>query len=285
MKDFLQGKPLGHPLHPLLVHFPVGLFTISLLFDLATQFVDAGNTGVRAAFYTMVAGLVMAMLAAIPGLVDWSDIRSDHPAKKPATTHMWLNISVVVLYVINVLTRVGELEDNGTGALSLVLSVAAFAILGVSGYLGGTVVYDDGVGVGRHHRHSPTPDETIRLTRNNGAVPGEYVAVADDGKLAEKETLRVELAGTVATVVNLGGQYFAFQEFCTHRFGPLSEGSFQGGQVRCPWHGSCFDVRSGEVTNGPAKVPLRTYPVRVREGKVEVRVPDKEYPGEESPRD
>src|SRR4051794_27105957 len=110
MKDFLQGKPLGHPLHPLLVHFPVGLFTISLLFDLATVFVDAGNTGVRAAFYTMVVGLVMAMLAAIPGLVDWSDIRGDHPAKKPATTHMWLNISVVVLYVVNVLTRVDELE-------------------------------------------------------------------------------------------------------------------------------------------------------------------------------
>jgi nitrite reductase/ring-hydroxylating ferredoxin subunit len=57
----------------------------------------------------------------------------------------------------------------------------------------------------------------------------------------------------VLAVVKLDGVFYAFQEFCTHRFGPLSEGSFDGFDVQCPWHNSCFDVRTGKVTNGPAQ--------------------------------
>jgi Rieske Fe-S protein len=66
------------------------------------------------------------------------------------------------------------------------------------------------------------------------------------------------------------GQLFAFQEFCTHRFGPLSEGSFHDGEVQCPWHGSCFDVRTGKVTRGPATVNLKTYRVMVTEGTIHI---------------
>jgi nitrite reductase/ring-hydroxylating ferredoxin subunit len=144
----------------------------------------------------------------------------------------------------------------------------------VSGYLGGKIVYDDGIGVGRHRRHAPSPEATLKLSEKNGAMPGQYVEITSAGKLAEGETMRIELTGHVITVVKLDGEVYAFQEFCTHRFGPLSEGSFEDHQVRCPWHGSCFDVRTGKVTNGPAKLDIKTYDTRVREGKVEVRVPD-----------
>ena len=83
IKATLQGKPLGHPLHPLLVHFPVGLWVLSLLLDLAS--LAAGSHAVvRAAFYTMLLGEITALLAAVPGLVDWLDIRADHPAKQNA---------------------------------------------------------------------------------------------------------------------------------------------------------------------------------------------------------
>lgn len=279
VKDLLQGKPMGHPLHPLLVHFPVGLFVLSLLFDLSV-FLGTGNTAVRGAFYTLVAGFVMGVLAAIPGVVDWSDIRGDHPAKKPATTHMWINIALLVAAAINGAVRLPSLDESTTPIGAQLLSFIGVGLLSVSGFLGGKIVYDDGVGVGRHRRHAPLPEHTIKITEHNGAKPGQYVEVTGEDKLVEGETRRLDLAGNVMTLAKIEGKCYAFQEFCTHRFGPLSEGSFHDYQVRCPWHGSCFDVRTGEVTQGPAKLGINTYETRVREGKIEVRVPDTAAEGE-----
>jgi nitrite reductase/ring-hydroxylating ferredoxin subunit len=217
----------------------------------------------------------MAVLAAIPGLVDWTDIRADHPAKKPATTHLWLNGALIVVAALNLVLRLIALDEIPTPLIPVLLSVLGVGILSVSGYLGGKIVYDDGIGVGRHRRKAPTPDATLRPTEKNGAKPGQYVEVGAADKLAEGETLRLDLLGHVIAVAKVGGEVYAFQEFCTHRFGPLSEGSFEDHEVRCPWHGSCFDVRTGKVTQGPAKLDLNTYEVRVREGKIEVCAPDK----------
>src|SRR5207302_10972775 len=100
-----------------------------------------------------------------------------------------------------------------------------------------------------------------------------WAAVARVADLPQGQTLRVDLDGTVLTVVRLADGYHAFQEFCTHRYGPLSEGAFKDGQVVCPWHGSCFDVATGKVMKGPAKVDLRTFEVAVRGDEIHVRVP------------
>jgi nitrite reductase/ring-hydroxylating ferredoxin subunit/uncharacterized membrane protein len=279
VKDLLQGKPLGHPLHPILVHFPIGLLVLSLLFDLSI-FLGTGNTAVRGAFYTLVAGLVAGVLAAIPGLVDWADIRADHPAKKPATAHMWLNLALLALTALNVVTRLPALDDTITPIASLILSLLGGGIISASGYLGGKIVYDDGIGVGRHRRKAPGLAATIRLSEKQGAKPGQYVEVGSANKLGEGETMRLELVGHVIVVAKVDGEFYAFQEFCTHRFGPLSEGSFEDRQVRCPWHGSCFDMQTGKVTQGPAKLDINTYKVRVRAGKLEVQVPDAPATGE-----
>jgi nitrite reductase/ring-hydroxylating ferredoxin subunit/uncharacterized membrane protein len=279
VKDLLQGKPLGHPLHPLLVHFPIGLFVISLLFDVSQVF-NTGETAVLGAFYTLFAGLIMAVLAAIPGLADWSDIRADHPAKKPATLHMWLNLALIIVYALNLVLRLIVLDVTPTPLVPILLSVVGVGIISVSGYLGGKIVYDDGVGVGRHRRKAPSPAATLRLNEKQGAKPGQYVEVGRADKLGEGETMRLELIGHVIVVAKVGGEFYAFQEFCTHRFGPLSEGSFEDRQVRCPWHGSCFDMQTGKVTQGPAKLDINTYKVRVREGKLEVQVPDAPATGE-----
>ena len=64
------------------------------------------------------------------------------------------------------------------------------------------------------------------------------------------------------------GELHAFQEFCTHRYGPLSEGTVDGANIVCPWHRSCFETRTGKVTGGPAEVELKTYPVRERDGRI-----------------
>lgn len=270
IKALLQGKPLGHPLHPLLVHFPIGLFALSLLLD-GWSYVVASHATVRAAFYTMLFGEVAALLAAVPGLVDWLDIRRDHPARRVGLWHMALNVVAVVLYAANLVLRWDPPPGlTQTPIVPLVLSLLAVAILSYSGYLGGVMVYDDGIGVGRHRRRSRTPAATTRLPPPDTA--DGYVAVPGAAELKDGETLRVAVGETVLVVAKIDGGHYAFQEFCTHRFGPLSEGAFDGPKVMCPWHNSCFDVRTGKVLAGPAKVDLKVFDVSVADGQVRVRV-------------
>ena len=274
LKDVLQGKPIGHPLHPALVHLPIGLFVFSLLLDVASFLTDDGNPFVRGAYYTLLFGVIAALVAAIPGIVDWADIRADSRARRTATTHMLLNIAAVAIFAIGLFLRSTQQGEARTPVLPLLLSLAGVGLLSVSGYLGGTLVYDDGIAVGRHRRQTATPARTIAVAA--GGETDGFVPVADAAGIDEGETLRVDVDGTVMTIARAGGKVFAFQEFCTHRFGPLSEGRLTDGEIECPWHRSRFDVKTGEVTQGPAKVDLKTFDVTVRDGKILVRAPERQ---------
>jgi uncharacterized membrane protein/nitrite reductase/ring-hydroxylating ferredoxin subunit len=279
LKDFLEGKPLRHPVHPMLVHFPIGLFILSLLLDLASLAFPSVPNLVRDSFYAMLVGIITALFAAVPGFVDYTDIRSDHPAKRTATAHMTLNLLVVAFYGINLGVRSSMLADSKIPLLPLVLSLVGVALLSASGYLGGRLVYDEGISVGRHKRRTPTPEDTLHFSAAHFAQNEQsdvvFIPVPEAERLQEKETLRAEIDGQVITIAKIDNHFYGFQEFCTHRFGPLSEGSFEGFNVQCPWHNSCFDVRTGKVTNGPAKVDLKTFKVEMRDGKICVGIPPK----------
>ena len=271
IKDVLEGKPLRHPLHPFLVHFPIGLFTLSLILDLISLRYPLDGL-YRGAFYAITLGVICSLTAAIPGFADFLDIRNDHPAKPKARLHMILNLIMVAIFAINAWIRGHDLFYLRTPAVPLILSILGIILLSISGYIGGAMIYDDGIAVGRHRRSTRTPSETIGIAlppmRGELAIGGQLVAVADADGLGEGESLRIDLSGTVIAVIKLDGAFYAFQEFCTHRFGPLSEGCLKDGQVECPWHRSRFDVRTGRVLHGPAKVDLKTYPVRVYQGKI-----------------
>ena len=71
-------------------------------------------------------------------------------------------------------------------------------------------------------------------------------------------------------IFNLDGQFYATQNRCTHAGGPLCEGGLWGDVVQCPWHGSEFNVRTGEVVSGPARVPVKTYKVTVEGGVISI---------------
>src|SRR5256886_7638880 len=278
LKDFLEGKPLRHPLHPFLVHFPIGLFILSLLLDLVSLGFPSVPNLVRDAFYAMLIGIIGALVAAVSGFVDYTDIRSDHPGKRTATAHLTLNLIVVGLYGINLGVRSSTLNAFRTPAGPLILSLVGIALLSVSGYLGGRLVYDDGIGVGRHKRRTPTPETTFHfstanLPENQKSGDIVFVPVPAAERLGDNETLRVEIDGQVLAIAKIDNNFYAFQEFCTHRYGPLSEGSFKDFNVQCPWHNSCFDIRTGKVTQGPAKVDLKTLRVELRDGKICVRFP------------
>lgn len=275
LKDFLEGKPLRHPIHPLLIHFPIGLFLLSFLLDLATFVFPSVPNLVRGSFYTMLLGVIAALVAAVPGFVDYTDIRADHPAKRIATIHLILNLVVVGVYGINLGVRSSTLDELKTPITPLVLSLIGIALLSASGYLGGRLVYAEGIAVGRHKRRAPTPEDTLHLSTENAAREGDLVFVPIPGaeRLGNEETRRVDVGGQVMTIARIDNSLYAFQEFCTHRFAPLSEGTFHGSDVQCPWHKSRFDVRTGKVTNGPAKIDLKTFRVETRDGKICVGVP------------
>src|SRR6476661_10555631 len=79
---------------------------------------------------------------------------------------------------------------------------------------------------------------------------------------------RVIISGKELAIFNVDGQFYVTQAECTHRGGPLCEGSLSADVVSCPWHGSQFNVRTGEVVGPPAENPLTTYQVEVRDGVI-----------------
>ncbi len=83
----------------------------------------------------------------------------------------------------------------------------------------------------------------------------------------------VEAAGRRIAVCNTGDGYYAIDDLCTHDGGPLDQGQLQGHEIECPRHGARFDVTTGRALCLPAVRPVRTYPVRVVDGVVEIELP------------
>lgn len=128
-----------HPIHPMLVPIPIGLWLFSLVCDLVHRFGGGPNWEI-VAWYTMIGGIVGALAAALPGLVDLLSL-PDH-VRPTGIKHMALNLLIVALFAINAYIRRDGVTDG-----AIVLSVVAVALLGVSGWLGGKMVYERGVAV------------------------------------------------------------------------------------------------------------------------------------------
>jgi nitrite reductase/ring-hydroxylating ferredoxin subunit/uncharacterized membrane protein len=268
IKRVLQGRPFGHPLHPLLVHLPIGLWGLSFVLDLLALFRGDPTAAIaRTAFYMLVVGLVFALLAAITGFADYTDVRKDHPARQTATLHMVLNVAALAVFAIS-----AAVHHHGPGMRVpyTILSAVGVALVGFSGYLGGVLVYDDGVAVGRHRRALDVQSQTLTV---NAAPDAGWVDVMDAADLPQGVPVRADVNGHAMVLLRpRPGDICALQEFCTHRCGPLSEGTVAEGQITCPWHRSRFDVHTGKPTHGPAKVDLKVYPVREERGRVQVSI-------------
>jgi uncharacterized membrane protein len=130
----------------MLITIPIGLWVFSFVCDLVVYFSDGSEAGVlwfMIGYWTMAGGLVGALLAAIPGLIDLLSL-TDRRIRNIATTHMSINLAVVVLYAINLWMRSAEPPDFLVG---MGLSVIGIMLLLVSGWLGGEMVHVHGVGV------------------------------------------------------------------------------------------------------------------------------------------
>jgi uncharacterized membrane protein len=141
-----------HPIHPMLIPFPIALWIFSLACDLIFLFGFGGPVWKDVALYTMTGGILGGLAAAIPGYIDYRSL-TDPVIVRVAQMHMAINVGLILLFTINAGLRI----LNGPEALLPVfLSLLGVAGLGVSGWLGGELVYVQGVAV-QPERETPAP--------------------------------------------------------------------------------------------------------------------------------
>jgi nitrite reductase/ring-hydroxylating ferredoxin subunit/uncharacterized membrane protein len=245
--NVLHGVWLGHPLHPVLTDIPLGVWSATLVLDLME---GAGHKSCGpAADLTLKLGLAGAAGAALTGLTDWQAV--DGAARRKGLVHGMLNLTATALYTASLFER--QRRNRSAGRT---LALCGFAISSLAAWIGGDLVYGEGIGVD----HSQRPPA--------GAA---WTAVGPLDELIEGTTRRVEVQGVKVLVVRRGDQVHAIGEVCSHLGGPLSEGKLQGDTIQCPWHGSRFCVRDGSVIDGPATHPQPRFEARVREGQLELR--------------
>jgi uncharacterized membrane protein len=162
-----RAKALGHPIHPMLIVFPLGLLSTAVIFDILYLITDRSGFATAAA-YMIAAGIIGGLVAAVPGLIDWLAIPNGTRARRVGLLHGVGNVVVVLLFAISWLLRVGA-DNWDPSALALVFSFAGVLLSAVTGWLGGELVDRHGVGV--DDDASLDAPSGLRLSRAGRAVP------------------------------------------------------------------------------------------------------------------
>jgi uncharacterized membrane protein len=140
-----RAKLLGHPIHQMLIPFPLGVLTMSVVFDLISLYLSRHVPLFTAAWYMIGAGVVSALLAAVFGAIDFLAIPKNTRAKRIGALHGIGNVIVVVLFAASWFLRRDHPGDPSVVAIAL--SLVAAGIAGVTGWLGGELVDRLSVGV------------------------------------------------------------------------------------------------------------------------------------------
>lgn len=252
VRNFLDGVWLGAPLHPALTDVPVGSWTAALLLDTGSV-LTGDETLAPAADGALAVGLLAAVPASATGLNDLRDLTGQ--SRRIAMVHGLLNVVGLSLSTASLVYR--RAERRG---LARVLSGTGYLVSATAAHLGGELSF--GLGIRANRRLGQTPPDT-------------FVAVLDEAELDGDGLRRVEVGSVPVLLARASdGALCALADTCTHLGGPLREGSREGDAVVCPWHGSCFDLRTGEVIRGPAVFPQARFEVRTRDGRIEFGLPN-----------
>jgi nitrite reductase/ring-hydroxylating ferredoxin subunit/uncharacterized membrane protein len=250
VKDFLHGTWLGHPLHPVLIHAPIGSF-------LSAAVLDAIPGQGRAATTLITAGTVASPATMTAGWADWSQLSADQ--RRVGLVHAATNAVAVSFYVASLSARA-----KGRTARGKVLAYTGMSLLGAGAYLGGHLTYSQAAGV-----NQAAPD-VMRL-------PSEWTAVGELSSLPDGKPLVRTVGDVPILLFRSGDRVTAMVERCSHETGPLGEGEVVGvgdeACVVCPWHGSTFRLRDGVAVHGPAANDQPLLRSRVNAGVVEVAQP------------
>jgi 3-phenylpropionate/trans-cinnamate dioxygenase ferredoxin subunit len=99
----------------------------------------------------------------------------------------------------------------------------------------------------------------------------DWLDVMDESALAEGENTVVDVDGTDVAIFKIDGVCYAIADLCTHDGGEIASGTLDGDEIICPRHGARFCVKTGEVTAPPAYENIDCFPVRIEQGRIQVR--------------
>ncbi len=253
-----QASIKGHPIHPMLIVYPFAFLTGAFGFNAVAA--ASKNREMRTVGdYLVPTGIAAGLLAAVPGIVDYLySVPPQSSGKDRATKHALLNVGALGLFTASWLLGRGRRRT----AAPLALQGVASAMMSAAGYLGGTLVVRNQIGVDHRYANAGRWAEASRET----VAPRALTSAA--GGLGLNQMKLVHSGEERIAIGRTEQGYAAFQDRCTHKGGPLSDGTLICGTVQCPWHGSQFDVHSGDVKCGPAEKPIKTYEI---EGPHEIR--------------
>ncbi|MDB5191118.1 MAG: hypothetical protein JWQ96_681 [Segetibacter sp.] len=249
----------SHPIHPILVSFPIAFFIGTLVFDALALLQD--NTALwQTGTYLNRAGIITAVLAAVAGVIDYIyTVPPKSTAKTRATKHALLNSTNLIIFVTVYILR----QDVDTSRLLLVgLELIGIVLMSIAGWMGGTLVHRNQVGVDIRYAQAGKWKE-LYTSETSGKIE---VADANELKIDQMKLLHVGDKRIVLGRTEDG--HVAFDDRCTHRGASLAGGAMICGTVQCPWHGTQFNVKTGEVKCGPATEKIPTYAISESDGKV-----------------
>ena len=252
----------GHPLHPILIAFPVAFFTGTLIFDLLALF-QKSEMYWQIGVHLELAGIIGGFIAAIPGIIDYlHTVPPNSSAKSRATKHGLINVCMLVLFITAFVIRGNEIS-----IVIVVMEAIGVVLLSIAGWMGGTLVYSNQIGLNNRYASSGKWNEA-HFNHSSGLIE---VADAEELKIDQMKLLKIDNKRVVLGRTEKG--FTAFDDRCTHKGGSLAAGTMICGTVQCPWHGSQFNVETGEVKAGPATNRITVYKTEVNNGKVYIQLP------------
>jgi nitrite reductase/ring-hydroxylating ferredoxin subunit/uncharacterized membrane protein len=253
LKSLLNGTWLGHPLHPAITDVPIGAWLLAAILDilwLSRPTLD--NWAIRGAQVAVLVGLLASLAAFATGATDWSDTYGAE--RSTGLLHGSLMTLAIVLYAVSTGLRFAAPDGQSTAAAWV--GFAGLVVVLTGAFFGGDMVFRFATGV----NHTVTEPFVEQYE--------PAMALAD---LPENTLRKAVVGGAPVVLLRMGEQVYAIGATCTHAGGPLDEGELQGQVVQCPWHGSRFRLRDGQVLTGPATMSAPRYAVRVSDGQIEVK--------------
>lgn len=251
----------GHPIHMMLIPFPIAFLVGAFASDLLGVLFDNPSLWTTGA-YLVIAGIVIGLIAAVPGFMDYLyTVPPGSSGKKRATWHMLVNVTSLALFAVA--WGIRGAADAQPAFLVLLIEAVGLVALGFGGWMGGTLVVRNFIGP--EHRYANAgkwKEESVE------ALPGKPVRVAAVDELQVNQMKLVRSGNRRIVVGRTEDGYVAFDDFCSHRGGSLADGVMICKSVQCLWHGSQFDVKTGAVKSGPAKKSISTYRVEELNGAV-----------------
>ncbi len=243
IRDLLNGRWLGHPLHSATTDIPIGMLLGSVILDVLGQ--------PTAADITLVAAIIFMVLSAVSGLADYSE--TEGTALTRATLHATLMTVSLVVLIISAVLRSGAPADR---TVPIVISIVGLLIVTAGAYVGGDVAYLFGNMVSRHAFRGPG---TKWVKLDTGSV-------TDLSQLPEATPTKMRAGINDLLLVRVGPTIHAMHSVCAHAGGPLAEGRLVDGCIECPWHFSRFRLTDGRARQGPTVYDQPAYEVRAAEG-------------------